>query len=883
VVPTTVDAESTALLCYRCGSHVPDGSASCGTCGQSLSAGGIRHATGTFSRKKLKGLKVEGAPYSQGALIANRYLIKDTIGAGPHGYVFRAQDKEIDVEVAVKVVNPRLVQTPDERKIFSREIRLGRKLSHSHLVRIYEDGEDADRPYFTCQYLDGLPLRRIVDLRKDKGQFFTVREVEPIVAQIAQALEGAHKVGPHSDLRPENVIILPDILKLTDFGLGLAVPRQPFANALKQQHADSYLAPEYHAGGDVDSRIDVYSLGVLVGEMLAGVLPDGSVPSLREVNREVPDRVEAIYQRAVNPNPLARFSRAIDLSGELSEAARSLPPSRSALAKRSTVLPPSPPPITEDQRPKPPPPPPSTPPASKAPPPPPPGELRSEPISLKPRRPPPPPPEALSVPSNGASGHVEPAPAAAKPPPPPIEAFAKPREKSPPIEKSTPIKSDGVSSRRAVVMPRPMPKRRRSSRNAIWLVGLIVVGVSVGAGAGVLILDVWSRPTTPTPRPSAAPPPKVTETPQPEPEQHLAVTTPPPVATPQPPAPVVTPPTPEPHLAAATPPAQPPTPPTTPPDSVKGDLAKRADAVRVVAETMRETKNETKKKEEDRRKTETSKSRKGESKRAEAEKRPDSEKHAETEKASPPEPRADPNSAETDSTSSGDRKPLSGRAPVKVAVANPPPEKPEDEVALPPGRKTGSCPAGMKFVPSGSFRMGSSKDDPMMGFDEKPLATTETEGYCVDLFEYPNQRGVTPKVNVTYAQAENACKGKGKRLCTEEEWERACKGPGGASRYPYGSTFDADACNTRDADDADRSIAESGRFSRCRSGYGIADMSGNVAEWTGTRFGAGVTERTVKGGSYQRPDYDTRCAARKPTAPDTRDATLGFRCCADPK
>src|SRR5207245_8264909 len=144
------------------------------------------------------------------------------------------------------------------------------------------------------------------------------------------------------------------------------VPRQPFANAMKQSRGDAYLAPEYISGAEVDGRADVYSLGVLIGEMLAGVLPDGSAPSLRDTNRDVPERVDAIYQRAVNANPLARFARAMDLAGELSEIARTLPPSRSAMARRSTAPPPLP----------------AAPSKPSAPPPPPPGELRSAPISL---------------------------------------------------------------------------------------------------------------------------------------------------------------------------------------------------------------------------------------------------------------------------------------------------------------------------------------------------------------------------------------------------------------------------------------------------------------------------------------------------------------------
>ncbi|MBS1154057.1 MAG: spk1, partial [Myxococcaceae bacterium] len=135
------------MLCYRCGSHVADTSESCPNCGQKLSGGGVRQATATFSRRRPTSSSIEGAPYKPGDLVSTRYLIKDIVGIGPLGFVFRAQDKEIDVEVALKVINPKLCQTADERKGFARQMRLSRKLSHPNLVRVYEEGEDQDRPY----------------------------------------------------------------------------------------------------------------------------------------------------------------------------------------------------------------------------------------------------------------------------------------------------------------------------------------------------------------------------------------------------------------------------------------------------------------------------------------------------------------------------------------------------------------------------------------------------------------------------------------------------------------------------------------------------------------------------------------------------------------
>jgi formylglycine-generating enzyme required for sulfatase activity len=183
----------------------------------------------------------------------------------------------------------------------------------------------------------------------------------------------------------------------------------------------------------------------------------------------------------------------------------------------------------------------------------------------------------------------------------------------------------------------------------------------------------------------------------------------------------------------------------------------------------------------------------------------------------------------------------------------------------------------MRLVSGGTFKMGT--DSPTEGLDELPLVSKTVASFCIDEFEFPNKAGELPWVNVTWEAAKAQCETLGKRLCTEEEWEKACKGPGNA-RFPYGSQFDADKCNTADGREKDRELAASGRFAGCRSGYGIADLSGNVAEWTDSRYGD-TLDRTQKGGSFARSEYAARCTARKNGVPDSRSPSVGFRCCSE--
>jgi formylglycine-generating enzyme required for sulfatase activity len=186
----------------------------------------------------------------------------------------------------------------------------------------------------------------------------------------------------------------------------------------------------------------------------------------------------------------------------------------------------------------------------------------------------------------------------------------------------------------------------------------------------------------------------------------------------------------------------------------------------------------------------------------------------------------------------------------------------------------------MVLIGAGAFMMGAPRNDPERNFGEKNYASVEVAAFCVDYYEAPNGRGRVPVTKVSYAAAEKACREKKKRLCSEEEWEKACKGPSGL-RYPYGNQWDPAVCATKDDEGQNREIAKSGTFERCRSGYNVLDMSGNVAEWTATKWDGG-DGYVVKGGAADRPGYDARCAARKKKAGGSAEDALGYRCCADP-
>jgi serine/threonine protein kinase len=287
----------------------------------------------TGLRKKLNPALLVGLPYREGEVMAERYLVKDAVGIGPLGFVLRAADRVLGIDVSVKLVHPRFVQTGEERESFTRALEPARRFLHPSLTRLHDVGNDQGWPYFTYTFLDGLPLRRIIDLRLAKGQTFALDEVEPILGQLMAALEAAHPAGAHGDLKAENILVLPDMLKVTDWGVAAGMPRPPFVQAERQKSAHRHFAPEYLAGLGLEPRADVYSLGVLVGEMLTGLTPEDEIPELRLVNPELPDAIEGFYRRALSERPESRYRSVREMFEAFSAVVEGKPSAAPAVAE----------------------------------------------------------------------------------------------------------------------------------------------------------------------------------------------------------------------------------------------------------------------------------------------------------------------------------------------------------------------------------------------------------------------------------------------------------------------------------------------------------------------------------------------------------------------
>jgi len=222
-----------------------------------------------------------------------------------------------------------------------------------------------------------------------------------------------------------------------------------------------------------------------------------------------------------------------------------------------------------------------------------------------------------------------------------------------------------------------------------------------------------------------------------------------------------------------------------------------------------------------------------------------------------------------------------GRSPTPLADAAPASARAalSDASAAP-----GAPRPGMAWIPAGVLRAGTPADQvPRIAEEELPGTEFALSGFYIDLLPFPNEAGAIPTSNVARDDAAKMCEAKGKRLCTEFEWERACKGPSNTT-YEYGDAYRAGVCGTGvSAEEGAR--RPSGERVACRSAFGVVDMHGSVWEWTDSpwRRGSKTDLAVLRGGAAVAGELAGRCANAIGRNATSKGATMGFRCCAGPR
>src|SRR5829696_2676351 len=285
----------------------------------------------------------------RGKIVDGRYVLAESLGSGGMGEVYLAHDGVLERDVALKVLRSQYAGDEEVAERFRREARSAAGLSHPNIVQVYDRGEAEDgTSYIAMEYVPGGTLKEQIGRRAPFGD----RETAAVGAQIADALGAAHERGViHRDIKPQNVLVTASgNLKVTDFGIARAASAVTSSASGAIFGTAGYISPEQALGEPVGPASDLYSLGVVLYEMLTGELPftaDNSIavcmkhvnePPLppKLLNPDIPDGMNALVLMLLAKHPTDRYGSAMELLTDLERVRDGLPPT---LALQATTQP----------------------------------------------------------------------------------------------------------------------------------------------------------------------------------------------------------------------------------------------------------------------------------------------------------------------------------------------------------------------------------------------------------------------------------------------------------------------------------------------------------------------------------------------------------------
>jgi serine/threonine protein kinase/tetratricopeptide (TPR) repeat protein len=315
--------EPRTMRCPECNTENRTGSQFCSSCGARLGASPEPYSSET------EAMRITKAGVDTGEVLARKYKVLETIGRGGMGLIYRAEDLKLKRPVAIKLLPPDLTRDPEARRRFTDEARAASALDHANICTIYDIDETADGLMFIAMaYYPGQTLKEKIE----QGPL-AVKEALDVATQIARGLSRAHEAGiTHRDIKPANIIISDrGEVRILDFGLAKLAGQAALTKVGITMGTIAYMSPEQAQGKEVDHRTDIWSLGVVLYEMLAGYPPFrgdrdqavifsilNSVPEqLSRVRSDVPAALESLIRRALQKDAHDRYRNMDQMLSEL--------------------------------------------------------------------------------------------------------------------------------------------------------------------------------------------------------------------------------------------------------------------------------------------------------------------------------------------------------------------------------------------------------------------------------------------------------------------------------------------------------------------------------------------------------------------------------------
>jgi len=329
-----------ANKCPTCHSENPDTQRFCGECGAQLPPPQKHRPIVTET------LQAPIHELTTGSTFAGRYQVIEELGHGGMGKVYKVFDTDIKEKIALKLLRPEIAVDKETVERFSNELKLARKISHRNVCRMFDLGKAEGTTFITMEFVPGEDLKKFI---RKSGLFAAGRTVS-IAKQVCEGLMEAHHLGVvHRDLKPQNIMVDDDgNARIMDFGIARSLRGKGITGAGVMIGTPEYMSPEQVEGKEADQRSDIYSLGIILYEMLTGRVPfEGDTPFTigvkhkserpkdpRELNTQIPQDLGGLVLKCLEKDKATRYQSTDELRADLEKVEQGLPTAERAVAKR---------------------------------------------------------------------------------------------------------------------------------------------------------------------------------------------------------------------------------------------------------------------------------------------------------------------------------------------------------------------------------------------------------------------------------------------------------------------------------------------------------------------------------------------------------------------
>ncbi len=330
-----------ANKCPKCKTDNPDTLKFCGECGTQLISPKDADVTETIEAPREE--------LTTGSTFADRYQIIEELGKGGMGKVYKAQDTEIKEKIALKLIKPEISSDKKTIERFQNELKLARKISHRNVCRMHDLGKSEGNYFITMEYVDGEDLKGMIRMM---GHLSDGKSIA-IAKQVCEGLSEAHRIGVvHRDLKPSNIMIDREgNAKIMDFGIARSLSGKGITGVGVMIGTPEYMSPEQVESKEIDQRSDIYSLGVILYEMVTGQVPfDGDTPysigvkhksemprNPKEINPQISDDLNGVILKCLEKDKEKRFQSAGELKNELESIERGIPTTERAVPEKKPL------------------------------------------------------------------------------------------------------------------------------------------------------------------------------------------------------------------------------------------------------------------------------------------------------------------------------------------------------------------------------------------------------------------------------------------------------------------------------------------------------------------------------------------------------------------